>query len=79
MVLTKAAFCHHKFFSEYTDNLPRDIWMHVHKNKYVRLQPHPHTLPPTPLFLRISQSILYPLHMILIMKKYPFLLQHQEL
>ena len=33
IVLTKAAFSHHKYFREYTENLPRSVWDHVHKNK----------------------------------------------
>lgn len=33
MVLTKAAFCHHKYFEMYTNNLPREIWDFVHANK----------------------------------------------
>ena len=33
IVLTKAAFCHHKFFAQYTDELSKEVWMHVHNNR----------------------------------------------
>ena len=33
MVLTKAAFSHHKYFQKYTEELSKDVWMHVHQNK----------------------------------------------
>ena len=33
MVLTKAAFCHHKYFEMYANNLPKAVWDFVHENK----------------------------------------------
>ena len=33
MVLTKAAFCHHKYFQKYTEELSSEVWGHVHRNK----------------------------------------------
>ena len=33
IILTKAAFTHHKWFQEYTDHLPKQIWQMVHENK----------------------------------------------
>ena len=33
MVLTKAAFCHHKYFEMYTNDLPKAVWDFVHENK----------------------------------------------
>jgi len=33
IVLTKAAFCHHKYFYQYTHELSREVWNHVHENR----------------------------------------------
>lgn len=33
IVLTKAAFCHRKYFDMYTNDLPKDVWNYVHEGR----------------------------------------------